>query len=109
MGLWLRVLLAVRGTEKSTAGFAARTEQITVPVCAAAAAQRRCLCVDPFVWTVYSFVEALGWRSSRPEPGVYLTLHWQWQENNLPFLCKQGTVPTQQSECVVHSPKLLVS
>lgn len=92
MGLWLKVLLAVIGTEESTAGFAARTEQITIPVCAAAAAQRRCLCVDPFVWTVYSFVEALGWRSSRQEPGVYLTLHWQWHE-------KQSTLPVQAGHC----------
>lgn len=60
------------------AGFAVRTEQTAIPVCAAATVVRNCLCMDPFVRTLYLYVEVLGWSSSRLEAGVYLTLHWQW-------------------------------
>lgn len=58
------------------AGFAVGTEQIAIPVCAAATAVQNCLCMDPFVWTQYSYAEVLGWSSSRLEPGVCLTLQW---------------------------------
>lgn len=50
--------------EESTAcppaGFAVRTEQIAIPGCAANTAVRNCLRMDPFVWTQYSYTEALG-------------------------------------------------
>ena len=61
-----------------SSGFAVGTEQIAIPVCAAATAVRNCFCMDRFVWTQRSYVEALGWSSSRLEPGVYLALHWLW-------------------------------
>lgn len=72
-------------------GLAVRTEQIVIPVCAGEE--------FAFLWTLFSHVEVLSWNSLRLEPSLYLDCIGNGIKNNLPSVCKKGTVPSHQTGC----------
>lgn len=83
------------------AGLVVRTEQSAIPVGADGE--------FAYVWTLFSYVEALSWSSSRLEPGLYLDCICSGIKNSMRSICEKGTVPSHQTVDVVHSPRLLIS